>query len=179
MSGHVIFLLNKRTQRATPLSWSSKKIERVVSSSLGAETIGVTKLIGSIYYIKEILKQMHGNKAGDIPCIAMTDSKDLYEAVHNIKHPQDKKLIGDIYQIKQAIAIEKLITELRLIKGSEMLANSLTKGGANADDLMKVLRSGTLVIPGGNVVKDAKKIHSSTWQKLLQAQTESFRSMFG
>ena len=59
-----------------------------------------------------------------------------------------------------------------------MLANSLTKGGANADDLMNVLRSGTLLIPGGNDVKDAKKIHSSTWQKLLQAQTESFRSMF-
>ena len=43
---------------------------------------------------------------------------------------------------------------------------------------MNVLRSGTLLIPGGNDVKDAKKIHSSTWQKLLQAQTESFRSMF-
>ena len=60
-----------------------------------------------------------------------------------------------------------------------MLADSLTKGGVNADNLVNVLRTGTLHIPGGHHIEDSKKIHSSTWQKLMQAQTEGFRSMFG
>ena len=42
------------------------------------------------------MKQMCGTKAGDIPCITLIDSKDLHEAVHNIKTTQDKRLIGDI-----------------------------------------------------------------------------------
>ena len=55
-----------------------------MNSSLGAETLGVTKLIGILYFIKEIYKQMYGTKTGDIPCVTFVDSKDLYEAVHNI-----------------------------------------------------------------------------------------------
>ena len=40
VSGYVIFLVNKKTYNAVPITWSSKKIERVVNSSLGAETPG-------------------------------------------------------------------------------------------------------------------------------------------
>ena len=177
VAGHVIFLVNAKTNNAVPLTWGSKKIERVVNGSLGAETIAATKVIGNLYFIKETLKQMYGTKAGDIPCIALIDSKDLHEAVHNIKTTQDKRLIGDIIQIKQAIAIDNIITELRLIPGDDMLANCLTKGGQNGADLIDVLRNGSLHIPGGNKVESSMKIHSSTWQKLIEAQSESFRSI--
>ena len=61
-----------------------------MNSSLGAEAIAATKLIGTLYFIKEILKQMYGVKAGNIPCLTLTDSKDLFEAVHNIKSPEEK-----------------------------------------------------------------------------------------
>ena len=47
VAGHIVFLVNKATNQATTLTWSSKKIERVVNSSLGAETIAMTKLIGN------------------------------------------------------------------------------------------------------------------------------------
>ena len=177
VAGHVIFLVNAVTNNAVPLTWGSKKIERVVNSSLGAETIAVTKVIGNLYFIKESLKQMYGTKAGDIPCITLIDSKDLHEAVHNIKTTQDKRLIGDIIQIKQAIAIDNIITELRLIPGDEMLANCLTKGGQNGADLIEVLRNGSIHIPGGEKVESSMKIHSSTWQKLIEAQSEDFRSI--
>ena len=55
VAGHVIFLVNKATQNAVSLTWRSKKIERVVNSSLGAETIAVTKVIGSLYSRKELI----------------------------------------------------------------------------------------------------------------------------
>ena len=90
VAGHIVFLLNKKTNNVVPLTWSSKKIERVVNSFIGAEVIARTKLIGTLYFIKEILKQMYGTKIGDIPCLMLTDSKDLYEAIHNIKSPKEK-----------------------------------------------------------------------------------------
>ena len=61
VAGHVIFLVNRTTNHAVTLTWGSKKIERVVNSSLGAETIAVTKVIGILYFIKESLKQMYGS----------------------------------------------------------------------------------------------------------------------
>ena len=63
---------------------------------------------------------MYSTKSGDIPCITFVDSVYLYEAVHNIKNVQDKRLLGDILQMKQAIAIDNIITELRLLPGSEI-----------------------------------------------------------
>ena len=176
VAGYVVFIVNKVTNHAAPITWSSKKIERVVNSSLGAETLGVTKLIGTLYFIKEIYKQMYGTKMGDIPCVTFVDSKDLYEAVHNIKNVQDKRLLGDILQIKQAIAIDGIITELRLLPGSEMLADPLTKKGVNAEALMEVIRSGQLHIPGNVNIECSEKFKSTTWKKLMQAQNEGFES---
>ena len=82
--GHVVFIANKVTSHADLITLSSKKIERIVNSSLDAETFGVTKLIGTLYLIKEIYKQMYGTKMGDVLCVTFVDSKDLYKAVHKM-----------------------------------------------------------------------------------------------
>ena len=39
VGGHVVMLINKRNRAASTIHWESKKIERVVHSSLAAETI--------------------------------------------------------------------------------------------------------------------------------------------
>ena len=78
---------------------------------------------------------------------------------------------------KFLIAIDNIITELRLISGDDMLANCLTKGGQNGEALIDVLRGGSLHVPGGETIQSSMKIHSSTWQKLIEAQSESFRSI--
>ena len=79
-----MFIANKVTSHADLITLSSKKIERIVNSSLDAETFGVTKLIGTLYLIKEIYKQMYGTKMGDVLCVTFVDSKDLYKAVHKM-----------------------------------------------------------------------------------------------
>ena len=175
VSGYVIFLVNRKTFAATPITWSSKKIERVVNSSLAAETLALVKVIGVIYFIKEILKQMYGNEQGNIPCLTMVDSKDLFESVHNVKNTNDKRLIGDILQIKQAIAVDGVIDELRHVSSGEMLADSLTKDGANGEELLNCLRTGSLYIQGGLEVGKSKKLETSAWRKLIQAQSKGFQ----
>ena len=174
VAGHVIFLVNKKTNAATPITWSSKKIERVVNSSLAAETLAVVKTIGVIYFIKEIMKQMYGKVDGDIACVAITDSKDLYEAVHNVKNTNDKRLLGDILQIKQAIAVDGIIEELRHVPSHEMLADSLTKEGASGEELLNCVRTGLVHVTGGLEVARSKKFEASSWRKLIQAQSVDF-----
>ena len=175
VAGHVIFLVNKKTNAATPITWSSKKIERVVNSSLAAETLAVVKTIGVIYFIKEIMKQMYGRVDGDIACVAITDSKDLHEAVHNVKNTNDKRLLGDILQIKQAIAVDGIIEELRHVPSHEMLADSLTKEGANGEELLNCVRTGVIHVTGGLDVVKSKKFEASAWRKLIQAQSVDFK----
>ena len=58
-----------------------------------------------------------------------------------------------------------------------MVADPLTKGGRNAEELMKVFRSGVLNVPGGSSVVSSTRINSSSWKKLLEAQSESFQPM--
>ena len=174
VAGHVIFLVNKKTNAAIPITWSSKKIERVVNSSLAAETLAVVKTIGVIYFIKEIMKQMYGKVDGDIACVAITDSKDLYEAVHNVKNTNDKRLLGDILQIKQAIAVDGIIEELRHVPSHEMLADSLTKEGASGEELLNCVRTGLVHVTGGLEVARSKKFEASAWRKLIQAQSVDF-----
>ena len=45
IGGHVIMLLNKKTEVAAVIHWSSKKITRVVSSSLAAETLSFQQIL--------------------------------------------------------------------------------------------------------------------------------------
>ena len=108
-------LVNKNTSRAAVLSWSSKKIDRVCTSSFAAETLSLQKLSGNMFYVRQILKQMFGPKADEIPGLALTDNQDLYSCVHNLKSCEDKRLLADIIDIKQAIVDDKTITELRYV----------------------------------------------------------------
>ena len=51
VAGHVTFFVNKKTNAATLITWSSKKIEKVVNSSLAAKTLAVVKTFGVISFI--------------------------------------------------------------------------------------------------------------------------------
>ena len=171
VGGYVIMLVNKETSRAAVLTWSSKKIDRVCSSSLAAETLSLQKLTGNMFFVRQILKQMFGSKADDIPGLAITDNQDLFSCVHNIKACEDKRLLADIISIKQAIVDDKTITELRYVPKEEMIADCLTKTGKLGDDLLKVVRTGVYQIPGGIHIRDSTKLNIKTWQQLMNAES--------
>ena len=171
VGGYVIMLVNKVTSRASVLTWSSKKINRVCSSSLAAETLSLQKLAGNMFFVRQILKQMFGSKADDIPGLAITDNQDLFSCVHNLKPCEDKRLLADIISIKQAIIDDKTITELRYVPKEEMIADCLTKTGKPGNDLLTIVRTGVYQIPGGVHIRDSTKMNVRTWQQLMNAET--------
>ena len=92
---------------------------------------------------------MFGSKGGTIDAIAITDSKNLYEAVHSIKTVEDKRLVGTIAEIKEGVFIDKLMQELRDLPAEHMIADGFSKQGASIEDLLRVLRTGHYSLPGG------------------------------
>ena len=172
VGGHVIMLVNKHTNKAAVLTWSSKKIDRVCNSSLAAETLSLQKMAGNMFYIRQMLKQIFGAVADKIPGLALTDNQDLYSCVHNLKACEDKRLLADIIGIKQAIVDDKTITELRYIPKEVMIADCLTKTGKLGEDLLTVVRTGVYNIPGGVAIRDSTKLNIKTWQQLMQAEED-------
>ena len=127
VGGYVIMLVNKVTSRASVLTWSSKKINRVCSSSLAAEMLSLQKLAGNMFFIRQILKQMFGTKADEIPGLAITDNQDLFSCVHNLKPEMTKhNLSHDVCQYVALVA--NLITPVPARPAAIIILISVTGG---------------------------------------------------
>ena len=174
VSGQIVMLVNKFTNKASVLFWASKKIERVVSSSLAAEALALQKLFSTMHYVRQILNQMFGTSAKNIPGLALIDNQDLWSTLHHIKNCEDKRLLSDIIQLKQGIVIDHTVQEVRYVSSKEMLSDCLTKQGKSAEAFNIVLKSGEYKIPGGCEIRDSTKINVSTWKQLIEAETEDF-----
>ena len=123
--GHVILLVNKVTNAAAIIHWSSKKLIRVVSSSLAAETISMQNLSSNMFFVKSLLKELLGAEAENIQGLVLNDNQDLFSCVHNIKACDDKRLLADVIGIRQAIHQDKVIHEVRYVPGKLMIADCL------------------------------------------------------
>ena len=171
VAGYIIFLMNRVNNNAIPLHWTSKKIRRVVNSSLAAETLAMTELARHIHFIRDILRQMFGEREKNIPCLVLTDSHDLWVNIHQIKASTDLRLQADIYELREAVKTVLTIQEIRHIPGKVCLADTLTKiSKSNAEALMNVLRTGVYKIPGGSQIRDSTKIAAKTWTQLMDAE---------
>ena len=89
VGGQVIILANRKLDRACVLGWRSKQLRRVVHSSLAAEALAMLDLFGDIKYTRDMLQQMYGTHAHQISTIAVSDSKNLWQAVHSLKSVDD------------------------------------------------------------------------------------------
>ena len=148
VGGQVIMVVNKETNKSCVLGWRSRKLKRKVISSLAGEALAMAGTIGEIVYTKSILSQIFGKRISEVPVIIITDSKNLEEVVRSTSLVDDPWLIPDIAIIKEAVE-DGTVTAVRRVSSEEMLANCLTKQGASAEGLMKVMRSGKYELPGG------------------------------
>ena len=115
-----------------------------------------------------------GPAAVNIPGLAITDNHDLYACIHNLTSCEDKRLLDNILQIREAIYEDKVITEVRFCPSKENLADCLTKiSRKTSQDLMTTLRTGSYAIPGGSTIRDSTQLSIKTWQQLVTAEKES------
>ena len=129
----------------SPLCWCSRRIRRVVRSTIAAETLAMADALDSALFLSSLYTELvfgvSNPKLQRVLCF--TDNKSLWEAVKSNKAVTEKRLRVEIEGIKESIEngqVEKLIW----IHNSKQLADCLTKKGASAVPMLKVLEQGKL-----------------------------------
>ena len=176
VGGQVLIMVNIKTGNSAIFHWRSKQIRRVVHSSEAAEAYALLDAFGDAFYFRNILTQLLGSRASKIPAIALIDCKNLWESIHNLKPIEDKALMKTIVEIKEFMAMDSVVQEVRLVPASQQLADGLTKQGQKSCDLMKALQTGKYYLPGGFVVKKYAGVFSRTWFD-LSGQKERERQL--
>ena len=129
--GYIIFLRDERGKRC-PIAWQSRKIRRVVKSTLDAETLALVEGAEVCFYIQRIVAEMVNTEL-KINC--SVDNKSLVDALHSTKSIDDRRLRIDISILKEMLAKHE-INEVSWIDTHSQLANCLTKNGANCTKLI-------------------------------------------
>ena len=88
----MIFLVNKHGN-INLAQWQSKRIKRVVRSSLAAETLAMSDGVDSAVYISVLLSELYLELSSfEISIDIYTDSKSLHDAIHSEKYVTEKRL---------------------------------------------------------------------------------------
>ena len=142
---YVIFMYGQG--RVAPLSWSSKKLERVAKTILYAEGIALGKCLDEAVNLRQALLEIMNLKAADnvLPIIGITDSKSLWDNIHSSSQADDLKLRREVASIKEQLAMNEVF-DIKWTPTHLQLADCLTKATASPLPLIHVLTSGNLQI---------------------------------
>ena len=140
--GFIVFIVG-RNQKYAPLMWQSRKIKRVVKSTLAAETMALLEGTESCFLIKSTLFEILilSNDSNILRITAITDNISLYDAVHSTKTIEGKRLKVDTCTLRDMMQ-KKEIHNIEWIEADNQIADSFTKAGASTSKLIAAL-SGT------------------------------------
>ena len=154
--GFITFFYDGRMEteeKAYPISianWRSYRIKRCTVNTLSAECQSMIHGVGSLHWLRFLLEESKGKEItlenwekeiGNTPCIAVTDSKSLYDTLvkccNTAAHIEDKRTAIDVTILKRDF--QKTGGQVRWIEGTRMLADPLTKrmGSSYLRSIMK------------------------------------------
>ena len=133
--GGLIIFLQDEIGNKCPIFWRSKKLERVVKSSLAAETQALVEGAEYAVCIAGIIKMIFSDIKIKINCY--TDSKSLVDSLSSLKQ-QEPCLRQDTLVLKDMLE-KGSIEPLTWVKSEDQLADVLTKRGVWTGKIMKVL----------------------------------------
>ena len=128
--GFIIFLRDLEGKRC-PVLWQSRKIRRIVKSTLSAEAMALLDCAEAAVYIANILYELSLFK---LKIVCHIDNKSLYDALHSSKHVEDRRLRIDIAVLRDMIDRGEL-SQIVWVETAQQLADCLTKRGASTIQL--------------------------------------------
>ena len=138
--GQIIFIVDVQSGSCAPVEWKSNKIQRIVSSTLSAETLSMTNGLDAVVATRQLFREMLG-KNFKLPIRIIIDNKDCFEAVHSSTNVAERRLRREVSMVKQALK-QKEIEQLIWIPGQHQIADVLTKKGVNPNNIKLVLQNG-------------------------------------
>lgn len=139
--GHLIILMGENG-KFSPLAWQSKRVKRVVRSTLAGETLAMSDGIDNAIFLSTLFSELTvGNVEHPTTIICVTDNHSLVDALQSTKSVTEKRLRLEISSIKELIQTQK-VERVLWYSTKEQLAECLTKKGASALQLLKALNDG-------------------------------------
>ena len=132
--GYVIFLSDGFGNRC-PLSWQSRKLRRVVKSTLAAETLALLDCAEAAVFLSSVIFELSKYR---VPIKCYVDNKSLVESLYSSKLVDDRRLRIDMAVLKDMIG-KKEIASVLWIPTVHQLANALTKRGASVAGLLSAV----------------------------------------
>ena len=149
-AGKIVLIENSKSGKVNVISWKTKKIQRVCRSVKAAETRalddGLDEAVNVARIVKEIYTGTIDLKCPDqLPVVAMTDSKSVWENVYNSRQCEEKILRNTIAAIKELVE-NGMVEAVNWVPTDKQLADCLTKKGSQskADWLLNVMFSNSL-----------------------------------
>ncbi|KAG0724834.1 Retrovirus-related Pol polyprotein from transposon RE1 [Chionoecetes opilio] len=121
--GFIIFLCDTNNVRG-PIYWQSRKVRRVVNSTLAAETLALLDGASTAVYVASILQEISG--CGRIPTRCFVDNRSVVEALYTYKLVDNKRLRIDI-SVLRGMLDQGELKEVTWVETSKQLADCLTK----------------------------------------------------
>ena len=139
--GYVVFITDAKN-KACPLCWSSKRLKRVVRSTLAAEALALLEALDSAIFIRQFLSEiLHQDaKSAFIPIKCFIDNNDLFVALSSSKNVAEKRLRAEIHFLQDTKNNENV--QFKWVATREQLADVLTKTGALPGNLLDALENG-------------------------------------
>ena len=142
--GGFVICLKDASGRRCPLMWKSRKVRRVVKSTLAAETLALLDCAEAAVYLAKVLSQVYSGdpaKGLEVPVHCYTDNRSLVEALHSTKVVEDKCL-----RISMAVVIDMMRTGLvqavQWVDSASQVADCLTKAGASSKGMLEYITGG-------------------------------------
>ena len=129
--GFIIFLQDSTGARC-PIVWQSRKIRRVVKSTLAAETLALVDCAEAAIFVKQILVEL--SACWDLPINCYVDNKSLFDSLNSSKNVDDRRLRIDLAVLCEMIERNE-IHSIKWVDTVHQLADCLTKKGASAERL--------------------------------------------
>lgn len=132
----------------SPLCWQSKRIRRVVRSTLAGETLAMSDGIDNAIFLVTLFSELTtGSAELNAPAlVCVTDNHSLFDTLRSTKQVSEKRLRLNISGIKELIQ-NKIIKTLLWSETKSQLADCLTKKGASPLVLLKALSEGLWKMP--------------------------------
>ena len=132
---YVVFLRDSLGRRC-PLLWQTRKIRRVVKSTLSAETMALLDCAEAAVYIAHVLSEVSG--CPSLPIYCAVDNRSLVDSLYSTNQIEDKRLRIDLAVLRDMLE-KKEIHKVAWVASSQQLADCLTKRGASAVQLRQAM----------------------------------------
>lgn len=136
--GIITFLIDQKGYYCI-IAWYSKRIKRVVNSSLAAECLAAVDAAETSILLRAKLTELLCPSDRTIRISLLSDSKSLVDNVHSSTSVDNKRLQIDVAILREMVQKGE-ISQFRWISTKHQVANALTKNGASSDYLLRILR---------------------------------------